>query len=364
MAAFGWKRRPSPTRVHVKVKQIFLFVLIVLLAGPVSAAQDLYTGEAPIVDEGEKGQQEAIRNAFRAMLVKLVGVRQRTNAAGLAGEIARAQDYMVSYGFREVGSQGRDARHILVSFDPGRVGSMLKRHGVPVWQVGRPQLLTWVVVDEGGERRLLQPDQDGPLLDLLRDAGEARGLTLVFPLMDLEDRTRVNEEQAWRGLTPEVQAASARYGKGGTLVARLTKAEDGSWSAKWSLSAAGVGDDWSDSGVGLRAVAMAAADRAVEKLARRLAPPMAVAGKGEAEGVMLRIEEIRNRKDFGRINQMLPRLASVTHALVEVAEPEAVIYRLAIKGSQEGLRQELQRSGILRPASGGGVGELRYRLSY
>ncbi len=340
-------------------------LLALLWAAPPLVALDLYSGEAPILDESEGGKANAIQAAFRDMLVKVVGVRDRANAPQLAAEVARAQDYMVSYGFREIDSQGIRARRIVVSFDRERVASMLGGHGIPVWRVGRPEVVTWVVLDEDGQRRLLRPDQDGRLLGVLREAAEARGLALVFPLMDLEDRARLDADDVWRGISPALRTATGRYGDDSLMVARLTHAGGDIWSASWTLSVDAVQEQWRHSADGLREVARDAADRAVEALAARFAPPaMAGADDGGRSEVTLRVEEIRGRRDFARVNRLLPRMGSVVEAVIQVAEPEAAVFRLVVRGGAAALREELRRSGILQPAAGGGADELRYRLSY
>ena len=59
--------------------------------------EDLYEIRLPVVDQSEAQRELAVRQAMRAILLKLVGIRQELDAERLRGFYDRAKSYVLRY---------------------------------------------------------------------------------------------------------------------------------------------------------------------------------------------------------------------------------------------------------------------------
>ncbi len=346
-----------------------LLTLLLLAVSSSGGATTLYSGLVSIHDESASGRNVAIREAFRQVLVKVTGSERHAAHPALQQEITAAESYLLSYGFRDSGSSAPQ-RWLYAEFDPERVNRLLSRHNIPIWHAQRPSLLVWLEIERGEVRRVAQPELDHRYVELLTQAAERRGIPLLFPLMDLEDRTRISQLSD----TPnsEIAAASVRYGNSRPLVGLLREGNEGGWSGRWSLLDGAETATWSSAGATLSAAVQQAMDGAADRLAQRYAPPpVAVerAASGESRVVLLHIEDIRSRHDYARSSALVRGLGSVTSATLYQATSAALSYRLQLRGPSSALEQELNLSGILQRQPGGSSPsdatlELRYRLTF
>ena len=345
-----------------------LMALMLSACASFASGMDLYYGEAPINDESEAGQAAAIRQAFRQVLVKAAGSEQRIADPALAQEIAAAADHMLSYGFRDRTDNGTPQRWLQVQFSREAVERILARHNVPVWHAQRPRLLVWLGLEQGGERRIVQPGTDDNYQTLVRHAADARGLPTQFPLMDLEDQRRLSAEQLGAQQVEPLRDASERYGADVVLAGLLREDVGGAWSGRWQLLDDGRQAAWNNAGGSLSSMVYQALDVAADKLAQRYAPtPMATSG----ESLTIRIEDLRSARGYARIDGLINGLGSVALATVVRATPDSIDYRLQLRGEVAALEQELAHSGILRAVDGGAPSPagapaemLRYQLSF
>lgn len=191
--------------------------------------------------EARDPRADAIRRGMMLLLTRITGRQQAAAYPELRELIDNAGGrYYAGYD----SLPGNEAR---VSFNAFEVNQTLTRLNMPIWGEERPATLLWLAADFGnGERAELmaddrarslragavagvpsQPlsDESAELFDeitreILRAADE-RGLPLVLPELDAEDRTFVRFADVWGGFDPFVERAAERYGVEAILIARV-----------------------------------------------------------------------------------------------------------------------------------------------
>lgn len=327
--------------------------LLLGLASPLVAAQD----EIVVPAEGQQPAQreQALRQALSRYLVQLTG--REDAPAQLADWLSNPGRFVQRYRYEH----GPEGLRLAVQFDAPAVRRALAERGVAVWDVSRPPVLVWMAVERGGQRLLVSPDETPVLRNQLLDAARARGVPLLFPLMDAEDRAKVSFADVWGGFSDRLRVAAGRYGTPVVLIGRAFQ-DRGEWVSRWQLLGAGPDSAWS----GAAATLEQALERGMAELAPRLAGSYTTVAAAAADpaGLRLRVEEVRDLASLGRLTRYLRSVAGVTSLQPVLVEPAAVVLRIETDVDPQRILRQLDGQGTLTPIRDAGPpqAEYRYRL--
>ena len=216
-----------------------LAVLLGLLPAPAVLAVDvegLYRGTTEVASRDERERQRALAPAMRQVLIKVSGREDVLDLAPIRTALANPQAYVASYSYRsrprpqEPGAAGPAGEliELEVSFYEADIRNLLSASNVPLWPRNRPETLVWMVVqDVSGERQVLSSSARHEALDELRAQAGRRGLPLLLPLLDLEDRLNLSPTQLWEFDEQAIREASDRYQVESVLVIRVIRALGG-----------------------------------------------------------------------------------------------------------------------------------------
>jgi hypothetical protein len=328
-----------------------LFVLALALAAllaPAPAGADrvegLYEAEVPVDDS----RDAAFGAALAEVLVRITGRRDiagRQEVRALVGNAAAfAQQFR---------SPAPD--RLWVAFDGAALEAELEQLGLPVWGPDRPVTLLWVAVDAGGGRRFVVASgtelaREAELRESLQEAAARRGIPIMFPLMDAEDRAQASFAEVWGGFEDSIRAASGRYGADAVLVGRLSADDPG--FGRWTL----LDDNGSERWTG-------GAAESIERVADQFAARLAVVSSGELRPVRLAVAGIASVEDYARVMRFLARLTAVQDLSLERLEGDTAVLRVALRGSTGGLAEAIALGRVLeREPAGTGGAELSYRV--
>lgn len=319
-------------------------LLVVVL--PASGARTPGLFEAEVGFEGDR--DKAFREALGLVLVRLTGRRDAARSAELEPLLAGAAAYAQQF------SQPAPDR-LWVGFDGAALERELGRLGQPVWGAERPSTLLWVAVDAGGGKRFVVSsgadfEEEAALRGQILEAAQTRGLPMVFPLMDAEDRGKASFGEVWGGFEDSIRAASERYGVDAVLVGRLA-AEDRGYG-RWSLYSADGVEQWSGS-----------IPESVDRLADGFAARFAVVSSGDTRAVLVAVSGVTSIEDFGRVSRFLGGLTAVETFGIETVEGDQVMFRVALRGEPAALDQAVRLGGVLRPDGAAGPRQLNYRVA-
>ena len=314
-----------------------------LLAAPAEAARvdGLYEAEAAF----ETDRSEGFRAALGQVLVRVTGRRDVTERAEVQPLLGNAAAYAQQ--FRQPAPN-----RLWASFDGAALERELARLGQPVWGAERPSTLLWIAVDAGGGKRFVvasgdEFEEEAALRAAVLEAARIRGVPMVFPLMDAEDRTQASFSEVWGGFEDSIRAASERYGVDAVLVGRLSTDEPD--RGRWMLFAGDNVERWTGD--------VAAS---VGRLSDLFAARFAVVSSGETRTVRLTVSGLESIEDYGRISSFLGSLTAVESLGVETVEGDEMVFRLALRGQPETLDEAVRLGGFLRPD---GTRPLSYRVA-
>ncbi|MFU8820566.1 MAG: DUF2066 domain-containing protein [Gammaproteobacteria bacterium] len=312
-------------------------------AGPADAArvEGLYQAEA-----GFDGDRDAaFREALGVVLVRITGRRDVTGRPEVAPLLANAAAYAQQY------SQPAPDR-FWAAFDGAALERELGQLRQPIWGTERPSTLLWIAVDAGGGNRFVvasgdELEEEAALREALLAAARSRGLPMVFPLMDAEDRAHASFAEVWGGFEDSVLAVSARYGADAVLVGRLATAD--LERGRWTLFAADGVERWSGT-----------IAESIDRLADLFAARFAVVSSGESRVVRLEVTGVDSIDDYGRISRFLGSLTAVESLGVETVEGDSITFRVSLRGEPETLDEAIRLGGLLRPD---GLRPLSYQVA-
>jgi hypothetical protein len=304
---------------------------------------------------------DAERRAMSVLLTRITGRRAPESQVETAGLIENASTYVTSY--------QSAADEIRVGFSRTGVNAALTSLNLPIWGAERPSTLIWIAADLGrGERTEVMADTVTPgrrpgevagqptvplsddalvsfeaIVDELATAADERGLPIVLPLLDIQDRAVVSFEDVWGGFDPLVAQAAERYPVDAVLIGRVAVTTFG-LEVRWTL----LGGDQSQGRVTNNV--RSGIDWLADEFAARFITV------GDARTTWITVHGIESWPDFGRVVEYLQSVSVIDAASVNVESwsQGSLLIRLAARGDDATLRQYLDLDGELRTAGAEG----------
>jgi len=312
------------------------------LPGMAIELDDLYTAEVSVDPQDPDARDNAYRAAMAEILVRVTGDPMFMDSAQMADLFPNPTRYVTQF---------RDGPEdtLIVTLDGPAIESVLRRSGNTVWGTDRPLTLVWLAVDWGdGERELVASDDQERSVGaarsidrnrLLRERVQAvadlRGVPVVFPLMDTEDRQNVSFADIWGGFDERLLYASQRYGTSSVLVGRIRP--DAVTPHRWTLYLGGERQDWAGE-----------PETAANLLADTLAAEFAYAGNAPSETVTLTISGINSVAAFGEIQTLLSGLGQIDAFEVDLVSGQQISYQVDVRGGIDRLNRALELTGVLQ----------------
>ncbi|MBT8143199.1 MAG: DUF2066 domain-containing protein [Gammaproteobacteria bacterium] len=314
--------------------QIAVCLVLLWPAQPALAVvvPDLYSATATAIDRSQEERVEAFRNALATVLVKVSGDRQVTSNPATVDLLDNAQGYLQQYRYTESGD-------IWAAFDGESLERAMRNIGLPVWGRDRPAVLLWLAVDWGGGRRgIVTADQDTQLRASIQRVADSRGMPIVFPLFDSEDRDLMSFSDLWGGFSEKIDAASARYAPGAVLVGRASRGSGSRLFVRWQLDFGGIRESWEG---GLSPGLHQAASLLAQRFATR-------AGSSSASTV-LAVSGIDSFADYAEVSAYLEKLSVVSAISVQQVAADTVLFGVQLQGDPAQLFRILDLNATVVP---------------
>ncbi|HWP94109.1 MAG TPA: DUF2066 domain-containing protein [Gammaproteobacteria bacterium] len=318
----------------------------------------LYEVSVPVTDQGVEARRQALEDALAAVLVRVTGERAVNRLPELTGMLRNPARYLQQYRYEEIapasGSGGTGtatslpALQLWARFDAAALERALHEAGAPLWGAERPSTLVWIAFDDGIQRALLGRESLPEWFAVIEETARTRGLPLVMPLLDLEDRQALEARDIFAFDEMRLQQASARYNPNAVLAGALQRDRvSGRWSATWMLLRAAEVSQWQDE----RATVPEVLAEAVHLLADRYAAQYAVRDGGALHGVTLAVSGITTLEAYGAVTSYLTSLALVEEVTVVELAGDVLVLKLAIRGERHHLEQVIGLDDRLVPVT-------------
>ena len=343
-------RLPSTTVTSLsRLSAKILFLLLLLpLATPLPAGEvkGLYEAEVPVEGQSADQRRTAIREAFSQVLVRVTGSREILHDESLRKIQRQASSYVQQYRYRTVEQKAplEPERLLRVRFDASAVNRMLRNKGLPVWGSVRPSIVIWLSQERRGERVMLQPEMSPKVVMAVETQARQRGLTIMLPLMDMEDLRQLPVSALWGGFAEDIQRASSRYGADVILTGRLVSMAAGRWTVEWSLYQDGAVEHWS----GAKGVVSAIVAQGIEQLSDRLARQYTQSATDNSlSQLQITVMGVDDLAGYAKVRQYLESLMMVEQVALRAMNINSGEFLLHVRGGAEALEQGVKLGSVL-----------------
>lgn len=310
-----------------QILRVFLGISLLCLLLPPAMAEAVLSVRVAVESQAPEVREQALKEAMAQVLLRLTG---QDDVAGqeAAALLERPGRYLQRYQYE---TQAGQQLMLLMQFDGMALRRALAVQGVETWSPDRPAVLVWLAVEQGGRRFLVGGEDGAEIRAQLQAAASRRGVQLLFPLMDSEDRQQISSSDVFGGFTDRIHQASERYGSSPVLLGRLHP-QGGGWAARWNLTGAGS-ITWGMSAASQDQLL----DAAAAELAQRLRGSYAVlpTAQAGAQRLVIEVQGVSTLRDYDRLERRLRRVWGVTDLRPLRLEPEAVALQLALEAPAE-----------------------------
>ena len=358
--------------MFAQLKQIALYFLLLLTLPLISwehslalQVSGLYSQQIPVTNDGEAERNRAFREAFAAVVVKVSGDPRWLENLAIERAIAQAQNYVEATSYISESIQlpledntlpldsdeeqfyTAEQRIISVNFAAALINELLEDAGIPVWDDNRPSVLVWMVLqNSAGEREFLTVGSNPEIVKVMQDFAAARGLPIIFPVLDFEDRKSLSENIAWNLDEAAISSASERYGADSILAGRLHFTASGELVGLWQFRFQEETDVFDGFDSELKSYLYDPLNRITTQLAGYFAIlPESIDG----DTVRLRIDGIKNLNAYSSLLNYVENLGLVATVTTAEVDGERIELQLSLVGDTRQLYEQIALDRDLLP---------------
>lgn len=226
--------KSAPNQPLGRICRQLLVVCLGACAALPSVAADvpwLYDVEVPVADQTPLARVEAAGRGLAGLLTRLTGLTEVPESETVSRALGAPDLYYNQFSYAQ---DADGALELELQFVPRAVLGLIRDAGLPIWRANRPTVVAWVVLDDGGKRRILGAASEHPTMLALKARARERGVPLQLPLLDLTDQLAVEPAAVWGRLSQTLLPASQRYGADIVLVGRL-ESSGATWTGSWEF---------------------------------------------------------------------------------------------------------------------------------
>ncbi|WP_170940636.1 DUF2066 domain-containing protein [Pseudoalteromonas sp. NBT06-2] len=215
-------------------KTLIIIFLLISSNGEAIEVKDLYQYKILINDKTRSSRLIASKEALSKVLLKVSGRTINAKSTAIRKAKRNIPSYMLKY---EYFDGDNEQQFLVVQFEASKVNKLLEYDELPIWGNRRPLVALWLATEDELRRELVTQDSYPQLEQLITDKASRRGLPIVIPLLDLEDRQLVSVTDVWANFSSPIVSASQRYNSERIVSARLYQdIENNLWKLDWRFS--------------------------------------------------------------------------------------------------------------------------------
>lgn len=331
-------------RLRLRLASVLRTAAALLVVAAVTPAQavtvpDLYEVAMPVTST----RDAAFVDALKAVVVKVSG--RRDAVARLGASLNNPRLYVQRFGFTS-------DNVLQVGFDSLSVDRILGAAGLPVWGRERPATLVLLeVTSPDGTMGWVDANTLAPEREALTRTAKLRGVPLVWPQMDAQDRAQASS--AAGASAASLLQVAARYGANAVLLGKARRDGAGGAAVRWTLA--------SDQG----AVEVQGTPEDGAHLTADTFASIYSASGSSLDSVALEISGIDNLSAYATTLNYLENMTVVRSVALEQVAGDTLHFRLAVRGDAAHLKRALALDNKLVPmTSAGGSTSAVERLQF
>ena len=359
----------------------------------------LYSEQVAVANESDAERSRAFKEALQAVILRVTGEPRWLDHPTITAAVENAQSYVEAIGYfsefvavpaeaaalaaQTTGATGtietqdaeveptvagpapddnqpevfvplspttREQRYIDVDFSSALIDELLTSASIPIWDSNRPSVLVWMALqDEAGNRSLMTADINNDIIELIKEFADRRGLPLLFPVLDFEDRRSLNEDLVWTLNEEAIRNASNRYGADSILTGRLHFTASGELVGLWQFLFQGEAVVFDGFSTDLREYLHGPLARVTSQLASYFA---IVPDSATKEMVQLRIDGVKSLQGYSSLLSYVSGLGLVESVRAAQLDGERLELRLGLVGDAQQLFELIALDRDLLPIEG------------
>ncbi|RUO31519.1 hypothetical protein CWE12_00505 [Aliidiomarina sedimenti] len=363
LVSLNWAKswvKPSQVTLFSYPLRVSSLTVLLLLSGTVQSNEitDLYESRLAVESQSRDERQDALRNAFEQVLVKVSGHQAVLEKDAVRSELARHTNYLVQYSYATEGRQ----LLLRAQFDERRIEELLRRADATYWSARRPNVMLWIATDEDRGVQLLGRERNSRLIEALREQAQWRGMPISFPLLDLTDRMLVSPSDVWGRFDVPVLEATKRYPADGVVMLRVQQVDDQRWRGQWTLVVGNTRRNGQSYAADLEALGKDVMNEVTERVAAEYAVTYGEASEGD---LTIRVTNLLDLERVLEAETMLGRLGAVERVTLTRYHQGTAEFKLRLLGdvgrALQALELENRMEPVVDPWSGTATPVMEYR---
>ena len=325
--------------------------------------RNLFQTEVMAKSQAPADRNAAIKEALSIVLQRIMVGDRIFDDPTVQTALAQAPFYVKQYQYALIesgrGSEGSE-RLMRVLFDEIPLLNLLRTGKLGIWSEIRPETLVWLVVEEHGQRRFFRPEAMADLDYAITKASKQKGLPLIFPLLDLDERSQISVNDVLSAYPEELLDVSSRYDVVSILAGRLVR-KQGCWQAEWAFYFDQGVDQWMRPCATLHETLLGGMEGAYNTLSRYYGVKPDVL---EAGSVLLNVAGITGMNDITRVGEYLQSLPMIKAVQWVSVKDGLNRYKIYFEGDLRVLENRIGAGQMLQalPDSQPAADELSFRL--
>jgi hypothetical protein len=204
----------------LRLLKLLGLLMLMTVASTVDAVEmtHLYQAKVMVASQAKNESNQAIKQAMKTVLLKVGGHPSIFNNKIIKQGLKNYQQYLVQFSYQRENKQ----RFLTALFNEVKINRLFHQAGLPLWGNLRPQILLWLVQEQGLSRQVIAESSTTNYPQIIQQFSQQHGLPISLPLMDLTDLNALTTADVWGRFEQPIAAASARYNAEAFVVIRLS----------------------------------------------------------------------------------------------------------------------------------------------
>ena len=362
----------------VSTRSIVLSLVLLISNAYGLPVAGIYSERVPVANESDAERSQAFKDALQIVVVRATGEQRNLSHPAVQDALENAQSYVEAIRYfsetvspastrpanqpqqalprdtversvdenpdgrmldqdqqRQAVPAAVEQRFIEVEFSSVLIERMLADAQIPLWGSNRPSVLIWMALqDESGNRSLMTPDINNDIVDHIKGFADARGLPVLFPVLDFEDRRNLSADLVWRLDEEAIRTASLRYGADSILTGRLHYTSSGELVGLWQFQFQGDSETFDGFSTDLGGYLNGPLERVTAQLAQYFA---ILPDADLSASAILRVDGISDLQDYSALIAYVGGLGLVDSVTTSQVAGERLELRLGLVGDPQQL---------------------------
>jgi hypothetical protein len=306
----------------------------------------LYQAEVIVQEQTSKLPWNSVLVGFKEVLIKKSGTSQVLTSHDIQKAYAKVTTYLQRYEYiKKLDQDNNERLYLVLNFEPKLVDDLIRSSDMPILSNNRPVTIVWLAIEESRQRQVIKDEETGDsrLASILKKAAKRRGIPVILPLMDLEDRQNLSISDLWGRFTQPIIMASNRYSTDSILAGSIRR-RSGAWQAQLIFINQGIEQsiDISESTID------SLLNTVVDNMSELLSAKYSVVETYQSNELIIQVSNIHNFKSFNQVKTILANMPSIRKVEVKQASQAHIQFSVNLLGDisvfQEGISRVHQLS--------------------